>query len=43
MGVRIFRLKGFARFQRRERIADAALLKAAWDVSAGRMPISVVG
>jgi hypothetical protein len=33
--VRIFKLKGFARFQRRERIADEALARAVQDANSG--------
>ena len=41
--MRIYRLKGFARFQRRERIADAALVKAVRDASAGLVDADLGG
>jgi hypothetical protein len=41
--VRIFKLKGFARFQRRERIADAALVKALADIAAGLVDADLGG
>jgi hypothetical protein len=41
--VRIYRIKGFARFQRRERIADAALVKAVRDASVGLVDADLGG
>jgi hypothetical protein len=41
--VRIYRLKGFARFQRKERIADAALVKAVRDANAGLVDADLGG
>jgi hypothetical protein len=41
--VRIFTLKAFARFQRRERIADAALVNAVRDASAGLVDADLGG
>jgi hypothetical protein len=41
--LRIFRLKGFTRFQRRERIADAALEKAVRDAGVGLVDADLGG
>jgi hypothetical protein len=41
--VRIFKLKGFARFQRRERIADEALAKAVSDAGDGLVDADLGG
>jgi hypothetical protein len=41
--VRIYKLKGFARFQRRERIADPSLVKAVEDAQAGLIDADLGG
>lgn len=41
--MRVFKVKGFARFQRRERIADASLVKAVHDVEAGLIDADLGG
>lgn len=41
--MRIYKLKGFARFQRRERIADAALAEAVRDAQAGLVDSNLGG
>jgi hypothetical protein len=41
--VRVYALKGFARFQRKERIADAALVKAVRDAGAGLVDADLGG
>lgn len=41
--TRIYKLKGFARFQRKERISDASLRKAMDDVEAGLIDADLGG
>jgi hypothetical protein len=41
--VRVYKIKGFARFQRRERIADAALAKAVRAVESGLVDADLGG
>lgn len=41
--MRIYKLKGFARFQRRERIKDAALAKAVSGAEAGQVDADLGG
>jgi hypothetical protein len=41
--MRIYKLKGFARFQRKERIADRALAKAVEDAEAGLIDADLGG
>ena len=41
--MRIFKLKGFTRFQRKERIADAALVRAVRDAGVGLVDADLGG
>jgi hypothetical protein len=41
--VRVYKLKGFARFQRRERIADASLAKAVREAGTGLVDADLGG
>jgi hypothetical protein len=41
--MKVYKLKGFARFQRRERISDASLAEAVWGAERGLVDADLGG